>query len=115
MINEPTGQDQIIVEPTRQRWKTVGAVAFTLSLAIWLARPTLTQWLDGVKSVDAAKIISAEVFKGTLIRDVAVTGKLVAANAPTLYSSESGQITLLAKPGDSVIENDIVATLASPA
>ena len=114
MINEPTGQDQIIVEPTRQRWKTVGAVAFTLSLAIWLARPTLTQWLDGVKSVDAAKIISAEVFKGTLIRDVAVTGKLVAANAPTLYSSESGQITLLAKPGDSVIENDIVATLASP-
>jgi HlyD family secretion protein len=54
------------------------------------------------------------VFKGTLIRDVAVNGKLVAANAPTLYSSEAGQVTLLAKPGDIVEKDTIVATVLSP-
>ncbi|NRA60264.1 MAG: hypothetical protein HRU25_05005 [Psychrobium sp.] len=43
-----------------------------------------------------------------MVRDIAVSGKIIAANAPKLYSPEPSQVTLLAKP------SDIVAQLASP-
>jgi len=114
MINEPSGQDQVMASPTKKRWKKASAIGLSIALLSWFSLPTLSQWVDGVPSVERLSVISAPVFKGDLIRDVAVSGKLVAANAPTLYSTEAGQITLLAKPGDIVKMGDIVATLASP-
>ncbi|WP_340678556.1 HlyD family efflux transporter periplasmic adaptor subunit, partial [Paraglaciecola sp.] len=72
------------------------------------------QWYGGIPTVDSDSLLSAQVIKGDLIRDIAVSGKLVAANAPQLYSSESGVVDLLVKPGDSVEQGQIVANIASP-
>jgi HlyD family secretion protein len=115
MINSTDGQDQVIPKVARNKpWSkiVVGAIIFTTS--VWFISPTLSQWTGGVPSVEPQTITRSEVFNGTLIRDVAVNGKLIAANAPTLYSSESGQVTLLAKPGDIVEEGAIVAIVLSP-
>jgi HlyD family secretion protein len=54
------------------------------------------------------------VIRGDLVRDVAVSGKAVAANAPQLYNTEIGQITLLVKPGETVNKNQVVARVFSP-
>ncbi|MDU0353537.1 HlyD family efflux transporter periplasmic adaptor subunit [Paraglaciecola aquimarina] len=115
MINSTDGQDQVISKTaSRKPWGSIAFVAVVLVAAVWFIWPTLQQWAGGVPNVEAQSITRSEVFRGTLVRDVAVNGKLVAANAPTLYSSESGQVTLLAKPGDIVEEGAIVATISSP-
>lgn len=114
MINEPSGQDQVIKQPAQAshyKWFAAAVISMTLAWASW---PTLSQWADGVPSFKQDSMMLNKVFKGTLVRDIAVSGKLVAANAPTLYSTETGQVTLTAKPGDTVKQNAIVATLASP-
>lgn len=115
MINSTAGQDEIItkVAPKKPWLKLITSVCF-LVIVIWLFIPVIQQWMGGIPSIDLNTITSAKVFKGTLIRDVAVNGKLVAANAPTLYSSEAGQVTLLKKPGDIVERGDIVASISSP-
>lgn len=115
MISSTAGQDEIISKvPSQKPWLKIFISVFFVVIAIWLFLPILQQWTNGIPSIDSKTVTSATVFKGTLIRDVAVNGKLVAANAPTLYSSEAGQVTLLKKPGDIVEKGDIVASVLSP-
>jgi HlyD family secretion protein len=115
MINNTSGQDEVISKTMNTKpWKKISVTLLIMVAVIWGSLPTLTQWAGGVPSVESKNLSRANVFKGTLIRDVAVNGKLVAANAPTLYSSEAGQVTLLAKPGDIVEKDTIVATVLSP-
>ncbi|NRQ42444.1 HlyD family efflux transporter periplasmic adaptor subunit [Rheinheimera sp. YQF-2] len=57
----------------------------------------------------------ATVQRGDLVRDVAVQGRIVAANAPTLYSQETGQVQLFKQPGEAVTLGDLLATITSPA
>lgn len=57
----------------------------------------------------------ATVQRGDLVRDIAVQGRIVAANAPTLYSQETGQVQLFKQPGEAVTFGDILATITSPA
>jgi len=115
MINGTDGQDEVISKISNKKpWKKIAISSVVVIGLAWVSLPTLSQWVGGVPSVELQSISQATVIKGTLIRDVAVNGKLVAANAPTLYSSESGQVTLLAKPGDIVEQDTIVATILSP-
>lgn len=115
MINGTSGQDEVINKTTaRKPWTKIIIGSLVVISAAWFSLPTLTQWAGSIPSIDSQTITRAAVFKGTLIRDIAVNGKLVAANAPTLYSSESGQVTLIAKPGDIVTKDTVVATIASP-
>lgn len=57
----------------------------------------------------------AEVSRGDLVRDLAVQGKVVAANAPTLFSQAEGQIRFIKQPGEAVITGDLIAEVESPA
>jgi HlyD family secretion protein len=115
MINNTSGQDEVISKiKSNKPWKKIITGLFIVIGVTWVSLPTLSQWAGGIPSVESQNLSLAKVFKGTLIRDVAVNGKLVAANAPTLYSSEAGQVTLLAKPGDIVEKDTIVATVLSP-
>ncbi len=56
----------------------------------------------------------ATVQRGDLVRDIAVQGRIVAANAPTLYSQETGQVQLFKQPGEAVTLGDLLATISSP-
>jgi len=115
MINSTDGQDEVITKVANKKpWGKLTLGAFAFIGALWFILPTLSQWSGGIPSVNPQTITRATVINGTLIRDIAVNGKLVAANAPTIYSSEPGQVTLLAKPGDIVKKDAIVATILSP-
>jgi HlyD family secretion protein len=65
-------------------------------------------------SISRAKLQIAVVQVKTLIRDIAASGKIVAANAPQMYSPERGFIDLKVKAGDTVKEGDTLALLQSP-
>ncbi len=114
MIEGTSGQDEI-VESNVKRNPTKVLISLTAVCALsYVAFPTLSQWYSSVPTVAAKSIQIDTVTRADLIRDVVVSGKAVAANAPQLYSTEIGKITLLAKPGEAVSLNQVVAKLISP-
>ncbi|WP_299073152.1 efflux RND transporter periplasmic adaptor subunit [uncultured Paraglaciecola sp.] len=66
------------------------------------------------RSIDSASVQIATLEVGDLIRDVLSTGKIVAANAPQLYSPEQGFVNLKVNAGDTVTIGQIVASVDSP-
>ncbi|MFT5676842.1 MAG: HlyD family secretion protein [Paraglaciecola sp.] len=114
MIADTQSQDETIPATQKsipKKWLFILLVVLSLS---YVAFPTLSQWYSSIPNVDSENLAIATVMRGELVRDVAVSGKAVAANAPQLYNTEAGQITLLAKPGETVKQNQIVARLVSP-
>ncbi|MBW3531356.1 HlyD family efflux transporter periplasmic adaptor subunit [Shewanella sp. NKUCC06_TVS] len=113
MIKDTSGQDTVLVPSTSKRLKLpliIGGCALLVSALVWASLGS-----DSVsKSLSRSDITTAKLFIGTLTRDVATTGKIVAANAPILYSTEEGTVTLLSNPGDTVNKGDVVAKLDSP-
>nr|WP_314863795.1 efflux RND transporter periplasmic adaptor subunit [uncultured Undibacterium sp.] len=114
MIRDTSGQDAVIAAPPLWRRKKlvvglVFALAF-LMLCFFLVRA----FANSSKSINASRIKIAQVTRGTLVRDVAVNGRMVAAISPTLYSTASSTVTLKVKAGDMVKRGDVVAELESP-
>jgi len=114
MIANTNSQDEIIVAPKKTLPMKFVATVSLLVVVFYLLWPTLTQWYAAIPTVNKERLIFSTVIRGDLIRDVAVSGKAVAANAPQLYSTEVGQVTLLVKPGEAVTFEQVVATLVSP-
>lgn len=86
-----------------------------LATAVLLAGVTvLLRWLGNTQSVAAARLSVASVERGTLVRDVLVNGRVVAANSPTLYASAAGTVSLRVQAGDQIHKGDLVADLDSP-
>lgn len=114
MISGTQGQDEAIV--TSKKTIPVKAIAFAVGIiaTATFTYPTIERWYKSIPSIEQETIRTAQVMRGDLIRDVAVNGKIVAANAPQLYSSESGQVSMYAKPGESVEKGQVVAMVESP-
>lgn len=71
-------------------------------------------WLAAERAVDHSRIRIARVERGTLVRDVVADGRIVAANAPTLYAIAAGSVDFHVRPGDKVTKGQSLATIASP-
>jgi len=114
MISGTQGQDETIKvgkKPLPFKWAAAAIVLVALG---YFVTPTLNNWAKSIPTVDSQDLLLSIVFRGDLVRDVAVNGKVVAANAPQLYSPEEGQVTLIAKPGEAVERDEVVAKLESP-
>jgi len=114
MIRDTSHQDTVIAQPSgriakRRAILAVGAVAI-LAAAYGL----LKTWGGSEHSVNASRLRIAEVTRGTLIRDAAVNGRIVAAVSPTLYSTAPSTVTLKVHAGDTVKKGDVLAVLESP-
>ena len=114
MISGTQGQDQVVEAEKRPLPKKLFITIAMVAIALYMIQPVFSQWSSSTPSINESELLFADVIRGELVRDVAVNGKVVAANAPQLYSSEEGQITLLAKPGETVTKGQVVATLSSP-
>lgn len=114
MIRDTSSQDAVIAPPAglaaRRRLLWAGAAIAVVALAAAL----LHSWRGSDHSVNAARLRIAEVGRGTLVRDAAVNGRIVAAISPTLYSASLATVTLKAKAGDTVKKGDVLAVLESP-
>ena len=93
-----------------RRWLAV-AVAFALLAA---GASVVRDWLGGAPSIAGARLRLGQVTRGTLIRDAAVTGRVVAAVSPTLYAPMPGTVTLAVRAGDTVARGAVLATIDSP-
>ncbi|QLE86716.1 HlyD family efflux transporter periplasmic adaptor subunit [Shewanella sp. Scap07] len=112
MIKDTSAQDKVVAPSIKRKlkWPTiVGIGVVMLSGLVWASVGS-----SGVsKSINRGELRFATLEQGTLTRDIATTGKIVAANAPILYSPERGTVTLIANPGDRVEQGQVVATIES--
>ncbi|MCW3171135.1 efflux RND transporter periplasmic adaptor subunit [Shewanella subflava] len=113
MIKDTSSQDTVIAPKLGRKLRfplMIGCVAILMSALVWAS----LSHDSNQRSVDGADLRLATLTRGTLVRDIATTGKIVAANAPILYSTEEGVVTLLNQPGDEVELGQVVAKIESP-
>jgi HlyD family secretion protein len=115
MIRDTSGQDRPLSKPTIAKpWRRWGArTIFTLS-AIAILAYIAHGWFGAGHTIERARIRTARVERGTLIRDIVADGRVVAANSPTLYAVAAGVVDFHVRAGDKVKQNQLLATLASP-
>ncbi len=116
MIRDTSATDRAIAPPPRSRKQlavfAVGGVV--LLLITGFAVPEVTRWLSASRSVAREQLRFGTVTRGTLVRDISVQGRVVAAVSPMLYAPVAGTVTLIAKAGDTVAKGDVLAELTSP-
>jgi HlyD family secretion protein len=113
MIKDTSSQDTVIAPKLGRKLRLplmIGCGAILMSALVWAS----LSHDSNQRSVDGADLRLATLTRGTLVRDIATTGKIVAANAPILYSTEEGVVTLLSQPGDEVELGQVVAKIESP-
>lgn len=117
MIRDTSGQDRRIeIAPARtnKRWIVIGAAGAAVLVAlIWLV-PSVARLISAGTSASVSSLRIAEIKRGTLTRDVSAQGKVVAAQAPTLYATAPGTVTLLTHAGDKVEKDQVLAEVDSP-
>ena len=112
MIQDTSAQDVAISGNSNKKriwmYAAIGIAIVALSAHAMLAQPAAS------RSIDRASVQIAQLERGELVRDVASTGRIVAANAPQLYSPEQGFVDLKVKAGDRVSKGQLVALVESP-
>ena len=88
-----------------------GAIAIVLLVLLF---DKVSQLFSSDQSVSKRQIQIAKVEKGNLQRDIAVQGRVVAANSPTLFAPSTGTISLRVKAGEKVNQGDLLAVIDSP-
>lgn len=114
MIRDTSGQDVAVARPAGlklKRWTLWGGGATVVMAGIAFL---LSTWSGSSQSVSGSRLRIAAVTQGTLVRDAAVNGRVVAAVSPTLYASAPGTVTLKVNAGDTVKKGDVLAEIDSP-
>jgi HlyD family secretion protein len=113
MIRDTSAQDRPIAPAaaTLRRYLLPVAIVIGLLLA---AGTVVARFAGSERSVDGARLRIAEASRGMLVRDAAVTGRVVAANSPTLYAPYAGSVALQIAAGDRVARGQLLAVLDSP-
>ena len=114
MIRDTSSQDTVLTAPSGWRSKRRVLLAGGAVALIAIAALLLHGWRSSDHSVNAARLRIATVGRGTLVRDAAVNGHVVAAVSPTLYAPAPSTVTLKAQAGDNVKKGDVLALLESP-
>jgi HlyD family secretion protein len=114
MIRDTSSQDAVLTAPKGHAFKRRAPWIAGAAAVIVVAGLLVSSWRGSEHSVSASRLRIAEVARGTLLRDAAVSGRVVAAVSPTLYSTAPATVTLLVAAGDTVKKGQILATLESP-
>lgn len=113
MIRDTSAQDTTLAPPPGRRWRRAAAAGIVIALLAGAAA-LVAGWRGGAPTVDAARLRIAPAAVGTLVRDAAVTGRVVAAVSPTLYAPAGGTAALRVHAGDRVKKGDVLVQLESP-
>lgn len=113
MIKDTSSQD-VAITASGYNKKIFFTIIAIISLTV-IGFMLFNQGEQATISVEKASVQIAQVSVKTLTRDVNASGKVVAANAPKVYSPERGFVDLKVKAGDAVKLHDIIAIVDSPA
>jgi HlyD family secretion protein len=113
-IRDTSAQDVRVKARRSLPWLKFALPAAILGLIAVAAFSVFSTWLSAEASVSADRIRLAQVQRGDLVRDLNVQGRVVAAVSPTLYSPATGTVSLEVKPGDTVQQDQVLATIDSP-
>lgn len=113
MIKDTSQQDTMLSSSKKTGLKVSLSILIAV-IFITIAWQSFSSWQRNEISVAKEQLKLATVERGDLLRDIIATGKVVAANAPIVYSPEDGLVTLLVKPGDLVNFGQQVAIIDSP-
>lgn len=91
-----------------------GALVAGAVVATAVAWPAWRRMASVDRAVDASRLQIAPVRLGDLVRDAAADGRIVSANAPTLFAANAGIVNLHVKAGDPVKRGQVLATIDSP-
>ena len=116
MIRDTSATDVVIdARPARRRKIKTAAIAIGgLLLLLVIALPAYNRWASAEISVPLERLRIATVERTDFVRDVGVTGRIVAAVAPTLYAAALGTVTLEVQAGDTVEQGQVLAVIDSP-
>jgi HlyD family secretion protein len=114
MIRDTSSQDAVITAPKGQHAKRRLIIAAGAVALVAVGYYLFHTWSGSGHSVSMSRLRVAEVGRGTLVRDAAVNGRIVAAISPTLYAASLATVTLKVNAGDTVKKGDILAVLESP-
>jgi HlyD family secretion protein len=115
-ITDTSAQDTVIApKKSAKNYMLVGLLFLALCIALTMLYPSFSRWSESSMSVSIERIRIGTVKRGDFVRDLSIQGRVVAAISPKLYSPAQGTITFLVDAGDSVIQNQILATIDSPA
>jgi HlyD family secretion protein len=92
------------------------AAAFAgISLLLWGSYQLMfSTGANAAMVLARSEVQTAVVSRGDFVRDLAVQGKVVAANAPTLVSQQDGLVRFVKQPGEAVTIGDLLAVVESP-
>lgn len=114
-ITDTSGQDVVIAPKSKKLiWLKGGLVATVIIALIGAVAPSYSDWANSDTSVSRERLRLAKVTRGDFVRDLSVQGRVVAAVSPKLYSPAQGTITFMVDAGDSVTQNQVLASIDSP-
>ncbi|MCP5079789.1 MAG: HlyD family efflux transporter periplasmic adaptor subunit [Psychromonas sp.] len=104
-------QDEIIQEkrPTMRVNCIIALIILVAGVA--LSFTTISDWYSETISIEKSELLTAKVFRGDLIREITVSGKLFVSNSEQLYNDEAGEVTIHYHPGDDVKAGQVIATI----
>ena len=109
-----TGAQDVVMDTAPRRKKIKLLLTAALLVIAGVSANAFINSSDASISMDRSAVQIATVERGELMRDIVATGRVVAANAPQLYSPEKGFVNLQVKAGEDVTQGQIVATVESP-
>lgn len=112
MIKDTSAQD--VTVDAKSNSKKIVIIAVVSVLFIALAAKAFVGKTSASRSFDRSSVQIAQVEIGDLVRDIVANGRIVAANAPQVYSPEQGFVSLNVKAGDEVYVGQVVAIVDSP-
>ena len=114
MIRDTSQQDAVVTPPAGHKLKRRALLIGGAAALVAVSASLYAAWSGSEQSVSASRVRIAEVGRGTLVRDAAVNGRVVAAVSPTLYSTAPATVNLKVAAGDTVKKGDVLAVLESP-
>jgi HlyD family secretion protein len=114
MIRDTSAQDAVIAPARTTKYKKPAMLIGGAVALVAVGAMLLSAWRSSDESVSGARIRIAEVGRGTLVRDAAVNGRVVAAVSPTLFSTTTATVSLKVQAGDTVKKGQVLAVLTSP-
>jgi HlyD family secretion protein len=114
-IADTSGQDTAVAKASNNKtlWWCAGTAILILT-AYTLLAPTISNWSNSDTSISAQRVRLATVSQGNFVRDLSVQGRVVAAVSHKLYSPAPGTISFQVDAGDSVLKDQVLATIDSP-